>query len=671
MLCPEHESLNLGMNKKDQAAAHEQEINLQQLVVILKKRFFYLIAVFLSVLLLAFAYSSQQVPLYKAVSMIIVEPKDRPPVDFVSIDTGKEDEFIETQKKIITSRKVIRKVADKLNLPEETGANAVRKTISVDSVKKTYLLEIKAVSSDPAEAALYANTLAEEYIKYNLEDRRSSSISAFTWLSEQVKELKVKVKKSEMDVLKYKQEEKLASPLEERQSIVNEKIAEMNNQYSEIALQRMEKESVLRELKGVEKEQKSSKLKEVPAFLENSQIQFLKKEYNRIELYLAKVETKFKPKHPEVIRLTSQLSHVRKRIVTEVEKIKNDLLIEYRIIQDREENITDQIKILKQESMQLVEQAIQYGLLNREAESNRQMYDVLLERLKETDIGGSIVSNNIRVIDKAQVPKRPFKPSIPRNMLFAAVIGLFLGTVLCFLIEYFDHSFKDGNDVLSLDLSLLGNIPHNKALKKNKITSQLERLTGDRSYEECRMILNFHRKEGSLKSFLVTSTVQGEGKTTSVVSLAILFAKTGTKVLIVDADMITAGLSRIFSTEKEPGLAELVAGNKAPAELIQKTALDNLYLLPFGSAPADPTELLGSDAMKQFLDNIKKDFDLVLIDGPPASMTLGAALLANFTDRTIFIVKSNSTARAAVNSALDTLKKLRANIIGVILTGMK
>ncbi|XOF34049.1 MAG: GumC family protein [Candidatus Electrothrix sp. YB6] len=655
------------MNHKDQAATHEQEINLHQLVAILKRRFFYLIAVFLSVLLLAFGYSSQQTSLYQAVTMIIVEPKDRPPVDFVSIDTGKTNEFIETQKKIITSHKVIRRVLDRLNLSEE-GIDTFQKIISVFSLKNTHLLQIKAVSSDPAEAALYANTFAEEHIKYNLEDRRSSSNNAFIWLSEQVEGLKTKVKKSEMDVLKYKQEEDLTS-LEKKQSVVNEKIAEMNEKYSEITLQRMEKESVLRELKGIGEDKSNDDLNAIPAFLENPQIQFLKQEYNKVELKLAEVEMKLKPKHPEIIRLNSKISRIRRRVFNEAERIKNDLLVEYLIIQDREGNIIDQIKILKKESMRLAEQAIQYGVLKREAESNRQMYDVLLERLKETDIGGSIVANNIRVIDKAQVLGKPFRPNIPRNMVLAAVLGLFLGTGVCFLVEYFDPSFRDEHDVLSLKLSLIGNIPYSKALKKNKTADQLDKLTTDRIYEECGAILELRRKK-ELNTFLLTSSVQGEGKTTSVASLGILFAKTGAKVLLVDADMVTAGLSRIFSLKKESGLAELVTGNKVPAELIRKTALDNLYILPGGATPTNPSELLGSRSMRQFIDNVKKDFDLVLIDSPPISITLGAALAGHIADCTVFIIKK-STSRSAVNSALDALKTLRMNILGVILIGMK
>ncbi|XOF35442.1 MAG: polysaccharide biosynthesis tyrosine autokinase [Candidatus Electrothrix sp. YB6] len=433
----------------------------------------------------------------------------------------------------------------------------------------------------------------------------------------------------------------------------------------------MEKESVLRELDGIEKDLTNNKLEDLPAFLENSQIEFLKLNYNAIELNLARVETKFKPKHPELIRLNAQLSRVRERIFSEAKKIKNDLIIEYRLIQDREEDVVNQIKIFKQESIRLAKQAIQYQVLTREAESNRQMYNVVLDQLKKTDIGGSIVANNIRVIDKAQVPEKAFEPNIPRNMLFAAVLGLFLGTGVCFLVEYSDHSFKDAHDVLPLDLSLIGDIPYLQEEKKNKAADQLDRFTADRSYEECKAILDLHRKEESLNTFLLTSAVQGEGKTTSVASLALLFAKTGAKVLMVDADMVTAGLSEIFSLKKEPGLVELVTGNEAPAELIRKTALDNLYLLPVGSAPADPTELLGSDAMKQFIDNVKKDFDLVLIDSPSASITLGAVLLGHFVDRTVFIIKSNSTSRSAVNSALDTLKKLKVNILGVILTGVK
>ncbi|MCI5144059.1 MAG: polysaccharide biosynthesis tyrosine autokinase [Candidatus Electrothrix sp. AR3] len=641
----------------------EQEINLHQFLLIFKRRFPYLIAIFLLIVAVGWEYSSRQAPLYKASNVIIFGPKDQAPVDFGNIDTGKQEEFLETQKQIITSHKVISKVADKLHLKKEDVGKLLA-SISVESVRNTYMMKINAVHPDPKNTALYANTLAQEYIAYNLETRRDSSDNAFTWLSEQIAVLKVQVRKSELDVLRYQQEENLSSSLEKKQFTVDDQTRELNDTYSKISMQRMEKESILHEIENLGEQWR--KLENIPALLENAQINFFKKEYNAIDIALARVATKFKPNHPEVIRLHSQRSLIEKKIFAETKKIANDLKMELRIIQNQEKNVHNRLESLKKESMLLAEQAIQYGVLKREAESNRKMYDVLLERLKETDISGSIVVNNIRILDKARIPEKPFKPNIPRNMLLAGVLGIFIGTGVCFVVEYFDTSFKNEDDLALLNLPLIGTISKNKKINKGNKIGKF-----NQDYLESKAILDLHRKEHILHTLLITSAVADEGKTTSVASLGMAFAHAGTRVLLVDADMSTSMLSKSFSLEKAAGLSDFFIKQQNADEVIQGTGVENLYLLPSGLTPANSTELLGSNRMKEFIDTLKKDFELIIFDTPAASAHLGVSLLGNLVDGTLLIIKSKSTSSAIVINTLEKLSKLKVNIVGTILTQTK
>lgn len=630
--------------------------------------------------------------------MIIFEPNNQSPVDFANLDMGKINDFLETQKKIVTSRKVISRVFNALNLADtvkKTDSSGLfgflklsditgifrqteiaeiepdpveifRKSISVESLRNTNLLEIKVVSSDPKKAALYTNTLSELYIEYDLEDRRASSNNAFTWLSEQVAILKAKVKQSEMDVLKYKQEEELSS-LEKRQSTVDDKITELNDTYSKLLLQRMEKEAILREIKKLGK--KLRRGDNIPGLQENEQLKLLKKEYTKIEIELAKVSTKYKKNHPERVRLKSQLSLVAKTISKEAKKIISDLEIETRIFRDREDNIQNALQAQKKLARRIAEQAIQYGVLKREAESNKQMYNVLLERLKETDIGGSIVANNIRIVDESQVPRYPYKPNIPRNLLLAAVLGLFLGTGACFLIEYFDNTFKNENDVETfLDLPLVGAVSNKEA--KISVGGKLEGLLS-RGYQESKSMLEHYRTEHILNSLLITSSVAGEGKTTSSASIAMAFARSGTKTLLIDADIFKPALSKMFSFGDKHGLSDYLLKNEDPAGLIQKTEMDNLYMLPAGLVPPNPEELFASDSMKELAVNITKDFDLVIFDSPPLAATLGVAILGSVVDGTTLVVKSHATSHSIASRTVATFRKLKVNTVGVILTRTK
>ncbi|MCI5123468.1 MAG: hypothetical protein D3925_03075, partial [Candidatus Electrothrix sp. AR5] len=454
------------------------------------------------------------------------------------------NDFLETQKKIITSRKVIGRVLETLNLQEPSqqkdvgvlsqfrkdmtlkirsifgagqeneGGQAVnpadsieefKKKISIEAPRNTNLMQMQVADPDPEKSALFANTLSRIYIEYDLEDRRASSNNAFTWLSEQVSVLKAKVQQSEMDVLKYKQEEALTS-IEKRQATIDDKMTELNDNLSKVVMERMEKESILQEIRGlVDKLHKNGS---VPEVLENTQIKRLQEEYNKIDIEFARVATKFKKNHPERIRLSTQLSLIKKKISAETKKVIKDLEINGHILKTKKKAIENSLESFKMQARKIAEQAIEYGVLKREAESNKQMYAVLLERLKETDIGGSIVANNIRIVDKAETPKFPFSPNIPRNLLLAGVLGIFLGTGACFLIEYFDNTLKNRHDLeLLVGLDLIGAVPEKKITVS--LGGPMDKIVS-RAYQESKSMIDFYRKEHLLKTLMITSALPGE-----------------------------------------------------------------------------------------------------------------------------------------------------------------
>ncbi|MCI5219489.1 MAG: hypothetical protein D3914_09935, partial [Candidatus Electrothrix sp. LOE2] len=600
------------MTQPTQPAIQEQEINLHQFLLVLRRRYPYLVAIFLVSVLLAGVYSFRQVPLYKGSTMLIFEPNNNAPVDFENAARVTINDFIETQKKIITSRKVIGRVLEALNMEElpqqkesgglaqfgrelllnireffggvqedaaePVGQDTVQqfgKKISVDVPRNTNLMQVQVADPYPEKATLFANTLARIYIEYDLEDRRAASGNAFTWLSEQVAVLKAKVQKSEMDVLKYKQEEALTS-IEKRQTTIDDKITELNDNLSKVVMDRMEKESILQEIRGlVDKLHKNSG---VPEVLENTQIKQLQEEYNKIDIEFARVSTKFKQNHPERIRLSTQLSLIKNKISAETKKVIKDLEITCRILKTKEKAMEDSLESFKKQARRIAEQAIEYGVLKREAESNKQMYAVLLERLKETDIGSSIVANNIRIVDKAEVPKSPFSPNIPRNLLLAGVLGLFLGTGACFLIEYFDNTIKNRHDLeLLVGLDLIGAVPEKKV--SVSLGGEMDKIVS-RAYQESKSMIDFYRKEHLLKTLMVTSALPGEGKTSTVAGLGMTYARAGNRILLIDADIFRPRLGKVLKMPTSPGLFDYFYKDASPSELIMQTPEENLFLLP-------------------------------------------------------------------------------------------
>ncbi|MCI5149723.1 MAG: polysaccharide biosynthesis tyrosine autokinase, partial [Candidatus Electrothrix sp. MAN1_4] len=667
-----------------QPAVQEQEINLHQFILVLRRRYPYLIAIFLVSLLLAGVYSLRQTPLYQGTALLIFEPSNNnAPIDFAKYDQIKLNEFIETQKKIITSRKVVGRTLEALNIEKlsqkKTGGlvSALRdmignmqeffgmkkgestepdpvalftQKITAEPLRNTNLMQLQVADPDPEKAARYTNTLARIYIEYDLEDRRVASGNAFTWLSEQVAVLKAKVQNSEMDLLKYKQEESLTS-IEKRQNTIDDKITELNENLSKMVMQRLEKEAILKEIRGLAT--KLHKTDGIPEVMENSQIKLLKEEYNKIEIEFARISTKFKKSHPERVRLSTQLSHIRKKITGEAGKVVKDLEIGIHILQKKEEALAHSLESYKKQARKIAEQAIEYGVLKREAESNKQMYNVLLERLKETDIGSSIVANNIRIVDKAEVPGSPFSPNIPRNLLLAGVLGLFVGTGTCFLIEYFDNTIKGRHDLeLLLGLEFIGAVPEKK--KTVSLGGKMDKIVS-RAHQESISMLDFYRKDHLLKTLMVTSALPGEGKTSTIAGLGITYARAGKKVLMVDADIFKPRLNKELNLPNEPGVFDYFHKDADPAELIMQTPEENLFLLPSGLIPPNPAELISSKKMEHLLKSLADTFDLILVDAPPVTASSGIAILASYVDGVALVIRAHTTNYHTAATALKDL----------------
>jgi len=649
----------------------EESLDIYLYLGIIRRRIWYLVTTFIVIVLFTTIYTFRQTPVYRSTSTIVIDPDLPQVLDFNEVSSlHSSKEFYETQFKIIQSRKVFEITAAILtnsNNPylknSENPLEIVSQSISVEGVKDTRLVQINADHPDPEVATEISNSLARAYIQHNIEDRRSSSHDAFIWLSEQLAIQKASVKKSEMELLKYKKEEDIVS-LEKRQSLIEDRISETNGNYSEAVNRSLELETILQEIKKLE--QQPELIESLPNILENSFVQQLKQEHSTLELELAKISKKYKPKHPDIISIQLQIDNIKERLREEVAKISRSIEIEWRINKAKEKGIKRNLESFKQQSMTLAQQAIHYGVLIREAESNRKMYDVLLHRLKETDISGNLTLNNIRVIDEAIIPQIPVSPNIKLNLTLAILIGLGLGVGLCLLVDYLDNTIKTEDDIkLYLKESLLGIVPKSNG----KPESEVE--ISERAYHELKTVIKLYKKEHILDSLLITSAVREEGKTTSIINLGKDFASSGDKVLIIDADMFKPKLSSQFKIKDNIGLCEFFYNNKQPNDIIKKTDVQNLYIIPAGPIPPNPSEIIGSEKLQQLLKTVKKDFDIVLVDSPPVTATLDIAVLGSYVDGIALVIKANNTTFPVLRRVYNDLKSFNGNVIGIILNMVK
>ncbi len=661
------------INRNLEIQLSEDEFDLYRYLQIIRRRIWILITIFIIVFLSVTIKTFHQTPIYRATTTLIIEPDLPQILDLGEISSFRNSkDFLNTQFEIIKSYKVIKQTVDILGLAnnsiEENSIDyvgAFQRMIKVEPIRDSRIVKISIDNSDAEKAVDFVNTLARAFINYNLEDSREASRDAFTWLTERLAILKASVKKSEMDLLKYKEEEDIVS-LEKRQIMLEEKISGTNESFTDTQSKRIELETMINEIEQLEDFEMAESL---PKILENSLVQTLKQEQSNIELKFAKISKKFKPKHPEIISLQSQLDNIKNRLNKEVEKIVKSIEIELRITKAKENTINRNLDNLKRQSMRLSKQAIQYGVLKREAETNRNMYDVLLHRLKETDISGSTTANNIRVVDEAKIPTKPIKPNKKMNLLIGLILGLAAGVGGCIVTDYFDNSIKDEEDIkLYLKEKLIGLIPKNKESSSNNINNSTEI---NRSYRELKTFINFHKQDHLLKTILITSAVKGEGKSTSVVFLGKELAQSGLKILLIDADMFNPQMGKHFKIENKIGLRDYYFEDKKNEEIIIKTEFENLSIIQAGLIPPDPSEIIGSNKMKSLIEKVKKDFDIILIDSPPISVALEVAVLGSFVDGIFVLVKANYKSWTVIKKALDTLKSLKGNIIGLILSFAK
>jgi succinoglycan biosynthesis transport protein ExoP len=657
--------------QEDQEYRFEQQderLDIKHYIYIIQRRLWYFVVTFMVVFLLALIHSLRQVPVYQAGSTLIIEP-DYPQVvnfdEFSQVKASKE--YYETQFNIIRSRKVLEKTlaileprAKKEYANLENPVEALRSRISVEPLKDTRLVKIYVSHTDPELAAIQVNRLGEAYIQHNLDDRKESSESAFTWLSEQLVILKKNVEESERKLLEYKEGEDIIS-LDKRQGLLEERISKTNEDYLREFSKRVELETMLQEIHKLEEDTEMSE--SLPRILDDSFIQQLKQEYSKTELELAKVSMKYKEKHPQVINLKSQLLNINQRLHAEIRKIAKSIEIEWRITKTKENTINNNMKALKRESMNLAKQSIEYGVLAREAESNRKLYEVLLHRLKETDISGNINYNNIRMIDKAQVPKSPVSPNRRRDVMLGMLLGLGLGIGICFLLDYFDDTIWKEEDIKRyLQQSLIGLVPKVEDFYGNDAG------VIERAYREIRTVLNVYKIDHALKTLLLTSALKEEGKSTSVLSLGKSFSQLNLKVLLIDADLFKPTLSKQLGVIDHAGIYDYYFNGKAIEDIIVATDHEKLFVIPSGLIAPNPSEILSSEKIQHLIGQVKKEFDLILIDSPPITAALEIAALGNVVDGIALIVRANKTSIALTKKVLSSVQSMHGNIIGVILT---
>ena len=318
--------------------------------------------------------------------------------------------------------------------------------------------------------------------------------------------------------------------------------------------------------------------------------------------------------------------------------------------------------------LDLESRSIRYNVLKREVDTNRQLYDSLLQRYKEVGLAGGVTSNNISMVDRAEVPTGPYKPDLGRNLLLATLLGLGLGMVLAFFFDYLDDTLKSPAEIeKQLGLAVLGIIPKLKDITPSKALEDA-RSAFSESYRSVRTALQFSTDSGVPRSLLITSSVPNEGKSTTALTLAVHFAQLGKRVLLIDGDLRNPTLHKTLGIGNSLGLSNCLAGAAKPQDVIHVPPEANLHVIPSGPLPPNPAELLAGPRLLSLLTVAMAKYDLVIIDGPPTMGLADAPIISHVAMGTLLVIDAGQTRKQVAKATVKRLLSARAHLVGALLT---
>lgn len=577
--------------------------------------------------------------------------------------------------------------------PEKAASllGAFKGSLRIALSQNSRVIEVHYRSSDPQLAASVVNTLMQTYVEDNRRTRFESTMAASTWLQAQLVDLQMKVEKSQEKLVQYQREHEILG-IDEKQNIITAKLDELNKALTAAESERMDRESYYRLVESGDPDAIAAAtgadtggIAQSPsALLDN----LLAKQAD-LKIQSADLNTQFGPSYPKLAQLNNQLKEVDTQIQAEMKKIASKVRGQYTTALRREGMLRDALEKQKQEANKLNESAIQFNLYKRDAETYRGLYEGILQKLKEAGVSAGLKSSNFRIVDTARPISSPVEPNVPRNLGFALVLGLASGVGLAFLLEGMDNTIRTTEQAQNISgLASLGMIPlgsksaregpNSKRLVIASSKEAVELVTQVRpqsqmaeAYRALRTSLLLSNLGAPPKVIMVTSALPQEGKTTTSINTAVVLAQKGVRVLLIDADLRRPSIHKTLGMGPRSGLSNVLTGSTALDQAITRsTILPNLFILPAGTPPPNPAELLASANMRDLLTQLSEQYDHIVVDTPPSLSVTDAVVLSPRADAVILVIRSSKTTKQALRRARDILGQVNAKVVGVLLNAV-
>lgn len=703
----------------------EEKIDIRDYLDIMLKWRWVIITIFLVVVVSVAIHTYTARSVYKTTVRVAIE-KENPNVvsieEVLQMDASQAD-YLQTQVDILQSRSLASEVISRLNLemspefsaPEKNAINAWIDTardwilslfmkeeepdtlsvetesvystlagaylgrLTVEPVRRTRLIDISFEGYYPEIITAITNEHMQAYIDKNLELKFQASQDALSWLTKKLIDVREKLEDAENALQRFKEKEDIVAlgdiismGGDKGDSIIHQKLSELNSALTAAKIERINLETTQKRLEKIKS--KSRLIEAFPKIIDNALVNNLKSSLADLQRKKSELGEKYGAKHPRMISLNAEIKQQEEKIIEEIKKIAKSIETRYEIAREREMSLQEEMKREKGKAQNLTKKSLQFAVLQREVESNKQLYNTLLTRMKETSLTSGLKTSNVKIIDRADVPKLPVKPKKKRNMLLAIIVGFAMGIGMAFFLEYLNDSIESPDDVEKhLGIPFLGPMAYVKH-DKNKNGNHWElfalhdsKSSAAEALRGIRVNIAFRLQGEGSKSFVVTSANPGEGKSLFASNMAILFASMGKRTVVIDCDMRRPRLHQLAEIDQEPGLSDALIGEVPFSQIVRKGPVPNMFVVTAGTIPPNPSELLTTEKMNEFSRQLHETVDIIIYDAPPVMSVADPLILSQVAKNVVIMVKMGETSKRMAQSVIKQFHELDVKIVGTVL----
>jgi polysaccharide biosynthesis transport protein len=673
-----------------QEEATPMQRSLQDYLLILRERIWYIVVVFLVVFSSALVYTFSQPKIYESTASVQIFRRDPTimQVQAVMDNEIRGAEDLNTQVKILESGAIVQKVADRLTGEDlrqflapyeksDTGgeplsaAGILALNRKVVPQRLTLILLVQYRHPDKVMAAKIANLFVDEFISYNARVRIDESMKAVEDLKVRVEQQRKKVDELALSLQAYREKNNLVS-LDDRKDIVTEKLKALNI-YVTQTTSRL-KDAEVRWTQVKERRTSGGDLTELPFIASQPLIAQLTQQLSAQKIAIAQVKERYREKHPKTIEAFNSLQQTERELTKAINNAAAAIESEYQTALRNDKEARLQLTAQESESLGTDRYAVEYDNMARDLKINEQILQTIIGRTRETSMTSTIETQNARVVDKARPMNRPASPNVPLNLALGFVGGIALGLGFAFFVAFIDDRVKSSFDIESvIGLPLVGIIPQIKRMEQSE-KAQIVVNNADRQVAESFLTLHsslrLKDESKNAKCFLTTSTIPGEGKSFTTTNLALTFASHGERVAIVDCDLRKPNVHKLFKLENARGVIDVATGTATLDDVTIRGVQPNLDVITSGGRAKNPTQILNSKNFEQMISELRKRYDRVFFDTPPLAAVSDALIILPLVDGSVFTIFFNKVRRKAAQFAAKKLLESNVPCFGAVLNGL-